>query len=120
MVKVLERVLTKPIIEKSRERNIPMWLTLPILGCAAIGSILLFAPSSILNINTISTKSWPGLVYLIAAALYALAALLGYCISRFAILNTRDKHAKSFMVYLFIAVMLLTLSAVGKSVCGTC
>lgn len=114
MVKVLEGVITKPIMQKSRERNIPLWLTLPMIGCAFTGAVLLFSPSSILKIDTDSLiKSWPGVMYLIAAALYAMAALLGYCMSRFSILNSRDKRTKSFMVLLFILVMTLSLLSVA-------
>lgn len=119
MVKVLEGVITRPIMQKSRERNIPMWLTLPMFGCAFTGAVLLFSPSSILKIDTDTLiKSWPGVLYLIAAALYAIAALLGYCMSRFSILNSRDKRTKSCMILLFIFVMTLTLLSVAALFVG--
>lgn len=120
MVKVLEGVITKPIMQKSRERNIPMWLTLPMVGCAGTGAVLLFSPSSILKIDTgLAPKSWPGVVYLIAAGLYAFASILGYSISRFAILNARDKQTKNFMVLSFIVVMTLTLCSVAAVFVGS-
>ena len=120
MVKVLEGVITRPIMQKSRERNIPMWLLLPIIGCAVVGAVLLFSPSSILKITDEPTSnSWPGILYLVAAVLYTFAALLGYCISKFAILNARDKRTKRFMVILYIFVLLLTLISVAVLFVGS-
>ncbi len=119
MVKVLEGIITRPIMQKSRERNIPMWLTLPMYGCAFTGAVLLYSPSSILKIDKGNLlKSWPGVVYLIAAALYAIAALLGFWMSRYSILNSRDKRAKLFIVLLFILVMTLTLLSVAALFVG--
>ena len=73
MVKVLENVITRPILAKSKERNIPLWLTLPCIGCTATGVALLFSPSSILKLGAELSKSWPGVVYLVAGGLYFIA-----------------------------------------------
>jgi len=67
-----------------------------------------------LSIGAGSENFWPGVMYLVAGGLYAFAALQGYFISHFAVLNARDKRTKSFSVALFIFVMLLTILIVGK------
>lgn len=114
MMKVLAIVITRPMIQKSWERSIPLWLLLPISGCASVGAVLLFSPTSILKFTGGSTtNSWPGILYLITAFLYAFAAFLGCCISRFSILNARDKRTKTIMVLLYILVILLTLISVA-------
>ena len=57
---------------------------------------------------------WPGIMYLVAGALYFIAASLGYFMSHFAILNTRDKRTKNCAATLFLIIMLFTLVVVGK------
>jgi len=59
-VNFLEGIITRPIVQKSRESNIPLWLTLPILGCFLTGSITLFSKSSILQRNAGTENFWPG------------------------------------------------------------
>jgi len=53
-------------------------------------------------------------MYIVAGGLYTVAALLGYFISHFRVLNTRDKRIKILSVILFIVVLLLTLLVIGK------
>lgn len=164
-VNFLEGIITRPIVQKSRESNIPLWLTvslwcfawresflphsfratfllfvfqLPTIGCFAIGAyrkrraltsmlfvlsrystreatstfaffiqsdsylpsfaagaITLFSPSSVSQRNAGTDQFWPGVLYLCAAVLYLVACLLGYFISHYNILNSRDKKTKS-------------------------
>jgi hypothetical protein len=56
---------------------------------------------------------WIGVVYIIIGGLFAFAALLGWGLSVFAILNNRDKRNKSLLALLFILIMLLTVFAVS-------
>lgn len=41
---VLQGIISLPIVQRSKESNIPLWLTFPIAGCFLIGSILLYGP----------------------------------------------------------------------------
>lgn len=78
------------------------------------GAVTLYAPSSVLQRNAGTGQFWPGVLYLVAGSLYFTAGTLGYFLSHFAILSTRDKRTKNFAVILFICIMMLTLLVVGK------
>jgi hypothetical protein len=108
-VNFLEGIITRPIVQKSRESNIPLWLTLPTIGCFAIGAITLFSPSSVSQRNAGTDQFWPGVLYLCAAVLYLVACLLGYFISHYNILNSRDKKTKSAAIVVFIFMVMTTL-----------
>lgn len=41
---VLQGIISLPIVQRSKESNIPLWLTFPIAGCFLIGVILLYGP----------------------------------------------------------------------------
>uniref|UniRef100_A0A7S1YXR5 Uncharacterized protein n=1 Tax=Trieres chinensis TaxID=1514140 RepID=A0A7S1YXR5_TRICV len=110
---LLEGIITAPIVQSSKETNIPAWLTLPIIGCLAGGSVLLFSPSSALSDGADSGVFWVGLVYMVASGMFFLAALLGWFISAFSVLNNRDKRHKQIAILLFIATMLLTVLSVA-------
>ena len=53
-------------------------------------------------------------MYLVAGCLFTIAAILGYFISHYSVLNTRDKRVKMFGIALFIVTLMLTLLIVGK------
>ena len=105
MVNTLERIISKPIVQKSRESNVPAWLTLPTSGCALVGAIFLYSPSSLLSASSGSQKSWIGIIYLAAAGLFFLAAALGWFLSAFSIRNSVDKKNKNVAVIIFIGIM---------------
>ena len=44
IIKALERIISKPMVQKSREVNVVGWLTFPVFCTALFGSIILFAP----------------------------------------------------------------------------
>jgi hypothetical protein len=105
MINSLERIISKPIVQKSRESNVPAWLTLPTSAGALVGSIFLFSPSSLLkNTSTGSTK-WIGHVYLVTSALFLITALIGWFLSSFSIRNAADKKTKNIAVNIFIMIM---------------
>lgn len=79
------------------------------------GAVTLFSASSVLQRNSGTENFWPGVMYLVAGGLFLAAALLGYFISHFSILNARDKRTKSFAVLLFIFIMATSLLVVGKA-----
>lgn len=72
-----------------------------------------FGLAASFSLKTFILRSRPGVAYCVGGICYVIAAILGYCISKFAILNSRDKHTKSCMVLLFILVMLVTIFAMG-------
>jgi hypothetical protein len=105
MINSLERIISKPIVQKSRESNVPAWLTLPTTGCALVGGIYLYSPSSLLTSSANSQSSWIGVVYLVTAGLFFTAAMLGWFLSTFQIRNSADKKNKNVAVIIFIGVM---------------
>ena len=114
-ISVLEGIITKPIVQQSREANVPAWLTLPIVGCSSIGAIFLFSPSSALgSVHTESNNAWIGVLYIVCGATFFIAALLGWFISAFSILNSRDKRNKNLAVLFFIGVTGFTTLLVGE------
>ena len=105
MIHSLERIISRPIVQKSRETNVPLWLSLPTLTNALVGSVLLFSPSSLLTSSSGSDTTWIGVLYLIAAALFLIGLATGWYLSVFTIRNHADKQTKSIMVLVFIFVM---------------
>eukprot|EP00538_Stauroneis_constricta_P000135 CAMPEP_0119551834 /NCGR_PEP_ID=MMETSP1352-20130426/4968_1 /TAXON_ID=265584 /ORGANISM="Stauroneis constricta, Strain CCMP1120" /LENGTH=1110 /DNA_ID=CAMNT_0007597951 /DNA_START=132 /DNA_END=3464 /DNA_ORIENTATION=+ len=105
MINSLERIITKPIVQKSRETNVPAWLTLPTAGCALVGAIFRYSPSSLLSSSSGADNSWVGLLYLVASGLFMIAALAGWFLSAFSIRRSADKRWKNFAVTLFIGLM---------------
>ena len=112
-VNVLEGIVTKPVVQSSRESNVPAWLTLPTMGCFAMGLTLLYANSSVLSAQT--EQSWVGALFLASGSLFLVAAILGWAISAVSILNSRDKQNKKIGVLLFIGIMTINAILVGKT-----
>jgi hypothetical protein len=105
IINSLERIISKPIVQKSRETNVPAWLLLPSMGNAFAGSLFLFSPSSLLSSNSGAGAAWIGLVYLVTAVLFFVAMLMGWFLSTFSIQDNIDKKKKSIAVIVFIVVM---------------
>jgi len=102
VVNTLERIISRPMVQKSRESNVPAWLSLPFLGCTAVGIVFRYTPSSVLSARSGSTYSWLGTAYMACGALFLLSSILGWFISTFSILSGRDKRYKLLSVILFI------------------
>ena len=49
IIKSLERIISKPMVQKSREVNVVGWLTFPVFCTALFGSIILFSPYTYLD-----------------------------------------------------------------------
>jgi hypothetical protein len=45
---ILEQIITKPIVQTSKESNFAAWMLVPIIGCFTTGAVFLFSPSSAL------------------------------------------------------------------------
>lgn len=109
---LLEGIISAPIVQRSKESNISLWLILPILGCFCGGSALQFAPSSLISNDP--GLVWIGNCYLVTGATFTVSALLGWFISAKSVLNLRDKKQKEIAVYLFIIMMIITICAIGR------
>jgi hypothetical protein len=107
---VLQAIITIPIVQRSKESNIPLWLAFPIIGSYMIGYVLLFSGTSILIIEDIH---WMGITYLVSGGAFTLAAFVGIVLKCYPVLNTRQKKVKQGMIVLFIAVIILTIFAVA-------
>jgi hypothetical protein len=114
MIHSLEKVISKPIVQKSRESNVPAWLSVPTCGCALVGGIFQYSPSSLLSSSSGSDENpWIGVVYLVAAGLFLVAALMGWFLSAVSIRSSADKRQKSVAVIVFIAVMAANTVVLG-------
>jgi hypothetical protein len=113
MVNSLERIITKPIVQKSRETNVPAWLSLPTITNALVGSVFLFSPSSVLSSSSGSESSWIGIVYLVAAGLFLMALLTGWFLSVYTIQNHGDKQTKNVAVILMVIMMAANVVMLG-------
>ena len=111
---MLERLITAPIVQKSKERNVPLWLTLPTIGCLAVGSVLLYSPSSVLNQDTSIKVYWIGVCYISTGGAFGFSALLGWFMSAKTVYSTRDKTRKLISICIFIAMMCLTILAIAS------
>jgi lysylphosphatidylglycerol synthetase-like protein (DUF2156 family) len=107
----LESIISKPLVQKSKESNVPFWLALPMIGCVVMGSVLAFSASSVLSTNSESEVSWIGPVYLLTAGLFLVGALTGWFIKAFSILSVQQKRQKLAAVLIFIIAMGATLAA---------
>jgi hypothetical protein len=110
---MLEGIISTPIVRQSKQANIPAWLTLPTLGCLAGGATLAFSPSSATIKETGSEVFWVGVAYISSSGSFLVAALLGWFISGYSVLNSRDKQHKKIAVSLFITTIILTIFFVG-------
>jgi hypothetical protein len=108
-LRMLEGIITAPIVQSSKQANIPLWLSLPCLGCLAGGATLLFSPSSAVGNEIGSEVFWVGVAYFASGGSFLFAVLLGWFISTYSVLNSRDKLHKQIAVSLFIATMVLTI-----------
>ncbi len=105
VVNSLERIITKPIVQKSRESNVPAWLSLPSLTNGLVGIVLLFSPSSLLSSSSGAERSWIGIVYLVAGGLFLVALITGWYLSAYTIRNHADKQTKNIAVLILIIMM---------------
>ena len=103
VVNSLERIISKPIVQKSRESNVPGWLTFPTIATAFVGLVYYISPSSVLRV--LDAQSWVAFLYLFAAGLFLVAFVLGWGLSVFPVRSDTDKRSKSSFVVVFIVVL---------------
>lgn len=109
IVNTLEGIISKPLIQKSRESNVPAWFALPTMACTTLGAVFAFSASSVLNTESNTDANWIGPIYLTTGGLFFAAALLGWYISAASILNARDKRRKALGINGFIMIMTMIL-----------
>jgi uncharacterized membrane protein YjfL (UPF0719 family) len=71
-INTLERIISKPLVQQSKESNIAVWLSLPVVCCFTVGSFLGFANRSafsiIDSIDLPANIDWIGPLYLAAGS----------------------------------------------------
>ena len=75
---LLEGIISAPIVQRSKETNIPLWLMLPCIGCFSCGCVLLFSPQSLLSNERGSSTYWIGTCFMLSGVTFSVAALLGW------------------------------------------
>jgi hypothetical protein len=72
VVKTLESIVSQPLVQKSRESNVPVWLLLPIIGCTVSGTLYSFSSTSVLSTRAYvkSYTSWIGPLFIVAGGMY--------------------------------------------------
>eukprot|EP00804_Cyclotella_cryptica_P026675 CCRYP_007926-RA/>CCRYP_007926-RA protein AED:0.04 eAED:0.04 QI:381/1/1/1/0.5/0.33/3/2170/853 len=108
---VLQGIISLPIVQRSKESNIPLWLSFPISGCFLIGVILLFGPSTVTS--SFQDLYMIGLTYLVSGGAFTLAAIVGISLKLYTVLNKRQKKCKQGLVLVFIVTMIVTILAVA-------
>lgn len=103
-VDTLHDIISRPLVHKSFESNIPMWLSLPTIGSALFGAGLSFAQSSVLNVASGSRGRFIGPMYILAASLFFLASILTWLSGRFSIFDVEQKWRKSVAILCFLTV----------------
>lgn len=109
IVSTLDRIITRPIVHKSLQTNIPAWFLIPMCSGVFIGAIFRYSPSSLVSERVNSENRWMGTAYLICSGLFLLAAILGWFISQSPILNARSKQRKHSCILLFMALILISV-----------
>ena len=111
---LLEGIISAPIVQRSKESNISLWLIFPIVGCFGGYLAFTYTPRTLLSHESGANLNFIGICYLVTGVTFTVSALLGWFISAKTVLNSRDKTHKAIVVYLFIIMMVLTIFAVGK------
>ena len=109
-VNTLEHIISKPLVQKSRESNVPAWMSLPIVSCIVFGSVFAFSESSVLNSRTQSEATWISPLFLVTGALFFLAAIIGWFISAKPVMSTRHKRNKLISIWAFIISMSIIIA----------
>uniref|UniRef100_A0A6U6ETL4 Transmembrane protein n=1 Tax=Odontella aurita TaxID=265563 RepID=A0A6U6ETL4_9STRA len=110
---LLQGIITAPIVASSKQTNVPMWLSLPAVGCLVGGTVFLFSPSSATGDQSGRNVFWIGVTYMTSAGTFFIAALLGWFISVFSVLSNRDKRHKKLAINCFIVTLVLTALSVA-------
>lgn len=121
LINSLERIVTKPIVQKSRESNVPAWLFLPTITNTIVGIILVFSPSSLLSesVNPGQETSWIGFAYILVGILFLASLLAGWFLSAYTINNQGDKKTKSIAAIVLIIMMAVNVAILAAIFIGS-
>jgi hypothetical protein len=108
---ILQAIITLPIVQRSKESNIPLWLTFPIIGSYTIGYLLFTSQAAVTY--QLQDVYWIALVYLLSGGAFTLAALVGYFLKFYTVLNRRQRRFKQVVVILFIVTIMMTIFTVA-------
>jgi len=104
----LERIIGRPLVQKSKQANVPAWLALPTCVCLALGGFFTFAQQSVLNYReSASEVKWIGPLYLATGLVLTMGMVLGSYSSNTSILSTSQKRQKLVTASMFIGSMAL-------------
>ena len=113
---MLRSIISEPIVQRSKQSNIPLWLTLPAAGCIMLG-FLTIDSTSLLNDDNLDQPIWieaiPNL-FIVAGVAFSMSVLLGWFNFMKGVFNTQDKMLKQITVYLYILVIIIAIVSVGK------
>jgi hypothetical protein len=67
VVNTLESIISRPLVQKSRESNVPAWFLLPTVGSLSIGTLYAFSNTSVLSTRSGGEQqaSWIGPLYIV-------------------------------------------------------
>ena len=80
---VLQAIITAPLVQRSRESNIPLWLSLPIVGCYTLGILLILSPwtTEVRDLYVIA------ITYVLCGGAFSAAMLIGVFLKCYTVLN---------------------------------
>jgi len=117
---MLRSIISEPIVQRSKESNIPLWLTLPAAGCLMLG-FLTIDSTSLLNDDNLDQPIWieaiPNL-FIVAGVAFSMSVLLGWFNFMKGVFNTQDKMLKQITVYLYILVIIIAIVSVASILIG--
>lgn len=116
--RLLENILTTPIIRESTSKNLPIWLILPIAGCIYTGATLMLSPTSIF-FNVGIELEWIAVTYLVSAGTFLITAVLGWGIANVPVMSAAHKRRQLFAVLMFICTVVLTIISVSAIFCAS-
>ena len=108
---LLQAIITLPIVQRSKESNIPLWLTFPMIGCYTIGSLLLFTETSVTS--EVRDLHIIAIFYLVSGGAFTLAAFIGCYLKCYTVLNGKQRRFKQGVVVFFIVTIVLTVFSVA-------
>lgn len=111
IINLLQAVITLPIVIRSKEGNIPLWLTVPIVGCYAAGFLLVASDTSV--VDSFTDIRWIAMMFIGDGALFTLAAGLGLVLKFYTVLSGRQRRIKQGIVVVFLGTIMLTIFGVA-------
>mmetsp|Transcript_21013 Transcript_21013/g.31352 ORF Transcript_21013/g.31352 Transcript_21013/m.31352 type:complete len:496 (-) Transcript_21013:52-1539(-) len=108
---MLEFIIGIQLVQKSKERNLSFWLTLPISAC-------FFSGYAFIGVNfddqVVSEElKWISITYYLSCGTFALVAFLGWYLAFTSVLDSSDKKRKEHASILFIMACVVTIACIS-------